>query len=1063
MNVLRATCSLPPPHDALDEGAEQLIFLAREYEAAVAGALPRGGVGAGGAAAPPLVGTTDAAWEHGGVRGALRGERSLWRLLCAVVGVAAPALFRSAQARAAGARPGAAAPVGEGLCLHGGRAEAQGGSGRVFVLSSAPEPYVALLHQLLGWLARNAQDDLPLRSALPGGAGGGDAARDLWHAARAGYVPLRGGPPPFDTGADALEACAAAGGGAHAWLAAAVAASTAPPLDFLLPGVGGSGGGCRGGNPAPLAVARAAWDLAVATAAGGGRGADADAEGGGACGPYDRALLGSVVAGAPLADVAAVAGGGGGAHAIHTWEDALWVSLVQAAAAACAEPEGAFSGAAVGRLLTGGGALRCASGELLAVPARFSPARAAVSLDVGAPARGGAAAAVPGLSERALGSPYATLARAVAAFGKRLADVAGAPRGGGGAADVAGAPRGGGGAIDNEWASATAQLVRDIAHAVERLLLDGYPLASLGACRATPGAYEGGGGGGGRCGTLFAPTSPDGLALHGVTEQVPPAAVPLLRWAALALLALSRHSPLAAGGCVWDASLYSAVDGVVLAYARHLAAASPRFLHAEAVLELAALVHSRPRAVRFLTAWLLSLPYHHGKRGGGGGGRSEGGGDHPREAAQRAWALIKAGQEGCAACRSEAHASCARPACEARKELGARWTLALRSAAALLVLPCAPAPHARAGGGGGGPAPPLAEHGLPLPTPFPHLPAPAKAARLSLLDLTRVTALQLLEADDNANVHFFCAAANALSRSLAGSYCEAEQEDPARAASAAAALLLLHVGLPRSLCGNVADPLLESPAMPPGASGAAAAAAHGVPELAANAEEARTWRVFGEALRAHHGWALLVRRGQPAAPPAPPAPPAPGASGSFAANKFEAEARAKRYVDAGKLHCATLEGLFCGAGGLRVAADRFEGALEALDARLRLDGAPASAFALDPLHLLSPSDCRVEAVGGGGGSRAVLSGAPLLAALRAKAAQWRLELAEQMVAWVTAGGGGGSGEPSISEALFEGTLLQFSAKARALRGAEGGEDPAALAARREARAGLRARLGVRAQ
>lgn len=152
------------------------------------------------------------------------------------------------------------------------------------------------------------------------------------------------------------------------------------------------------------------------------------------------------------------------------------------------------------------------------------------------------------------GLPYATLARAVAAFGKRLAD-------------VAGAPRGGGGAIDNEWASATAQLVRDIAHAVERLLLDGYPLASLGACRATPGAYEGGGGGGGRCGTLFAPTSPDGLALHGVTEQVPPAAVPLLRWAALALLALSRHSPLAAGGCVWDASLYSAVDGVVLAYA----------------------------------------------------------------------------------------------------------------------------------------------------------------------------------------------------------------------------------------------------------------------------------------------------------------------------------------------------------------------------------------------------------------------------------------------------------------------------------------------------------------
>ena len=66
-----------------------------------------------------------------------------------------------------------------------------------------------------------------------------------------------------------------------------------------------------------------------------------------------------------------------------------------------------------------------------------------------------------------------------------------------------------------------------------------------------------------------------------------------------------------------------------------------------------------------------------------------------------------------------------------------------------------------------------------------------------------------------------------------------------------------------------------------------------------------------------------------------------------------------------------------------------------------------------------------------GGAARVPRGEALAGALRARAAGWRVELASEVVHWVTAGDppAGDGQQPSIAVALFEATLLTYAEKA----------------------------------
>ena len=300
-------------------------------------------------------------------------------------------------------------------------------------------------------------------------------------------------------------------------------------------------------------------------------------------------------------------------------------------------------------------------------------------------------------------------------------------------------------------------------------------------------------------------------ALTSSTEQLPPATVPLVRWAAHVVAVVRTHTALSASlRNITESKGVTAGDDLLLLYARHLASEPTHILHAEAVVELVSLCISKERACRMLVALAVALPYDDEERWSAKR-RDVAKNESPRRAFFKAlWEARGRVPEWDGVCDD-----------------------ALRHAAALFVVSLHPpvrpdsviVPTPQKSGGFGvrrnaGPSGlsllavhgnQLAGTGLPLPQPPPHLPADLRATRLELVDFVRITGLQMLGFDPAyaaasptpltgpqlSSTSF--AAANALSRAFAAALPECSEEDHewskfAASPSASAALLFLYKG-----------------------------------------------------------------------------------------------------------------------------------------------------------------------------------------------------------------------------------------------------------------------------
>ena len=363
-----------------DELTSHALYLCNAYTGAAEENLRSLGAGRlreGGGGALPLVGLGEGSGDS--VVAALRQERSLWRLMQAVLRVL-PLLARVAKNRVEGKAHGNAAPLGEGLVLE--RETPWGNSLREY-----HDPHLILLGVLLDWLHTNACDDATAllqqanetprvegraslaasgalqqhhnqggSGAAPWGAGGGGVTAELWRLARCGRLLLRGAPLPPDGGLGALQLARQRGA---PWLAAALCA-VGPAVDEF-PGVGGeeevegtasapspssspsalaaaptpSSAGDRvrrRGNPSRATTEAAALWVAQACS-------PALAIGGS---PFECSLFSCVLGGESLEALLGRLGEAGAREVLGTWEDALWVSVVSATAARCREMEGAM-------------------------------------------------------------------------------------------------------------------------------------------------------------------------------------------------------------------------------------------------------------------------------------------------------------------------------------------------------------------------------------------------------------------------------------------------------------------------------------------------------------------------------------------------------------------------------------------------------------------------------------------------------------------------------------------------------------------------------------------------
>lgn len=1055
-----------------------------------------------------LIGLSSTSADHAGVRGALRVERALWRATGAVCGSFLPAAVEAhAVALAASAIPGGAAPLGDGLAWEGvllgarcvadphaallsavvgvlgenarddarelvaaadslGAATAVDGVGDCYFDNSAAA--AAGLQRPLGngvttdpdATARLDGASTTVCFAAPGeltvtlGASPAVVQRvfrgpalALWQLARCGRVAFPECAPPSDGGVGALEVTSFSGA---PWLAAAML-SASPRKDELAEGdvecdaIGFTSTAqgatefasqlvLRRGNvhsASTAAMASSAVGVVTACISVAQDSGVSSSQGNNEAAAV-AAVLQSLVAGCGSAVLATGSGRASwqASTLVHTFDDAAWCACV---------------GAASARSLT----LSLSQHSRVCLSHAFdssieTPVTASCAL---LQLKRFVESSAGGLATVAVDSPYSQCLFALVEFGEAIA------AGGASAAGVAGSM------CLQRWRDIVlGTLPGDSLSAIFSSRAAAHADAAISSAAHSGSVFETPAGD-----AFFRPLdtvpSPDALLVS--TMPLLPTVVPLLRWGAHAALMLLRHSPLAVLGTAEghgsshgtndgiQKAARCALDDLLVAYARHLASISPRESHAEAVLELARHCTSRTRAVRLLASYVLTLPYHHPPEEGGGSIRVQL--HSPRLEFLAGAALVT------------------------EVTFGGAWGSdivgsALRHAVGVLITGPAEAPsQASASSGmyglvrrpqghtqldtscGGGPL-----GGLPFPQPPPHLPAAARAAGLSLNDFVRCTALQWLGAGPQKQdegqrdlqrspyLHYCVGAANALSRLLA---VQSAGRDADAAASARAALLLLHCGLPTA---NAGDTLVKAFLSVEAREAQAAAACAGVSNvgtsgslanggaavLCAVAGEARCWSAYAQVLRARAAWVASTSRGLPS----PPLLPAPAAATPGSLARAAEEMAVARALDARGLHARVVAGTFLGApsardssgvcGSVADATTALHAAIVTLVTELTMPmpgtrgcllfspDAPSGALIFSP----SGSDGFVTPLSLPSALPTVLPAPRSIAALLAShAAAWLAESALQSARWLC-------GDP-IAAALYEAHLRDYLALA----------------------------------
>lgn len=275
---------------------------------------------------------------------------------------------------------------------------------------------------------------------------------------------------------------------------------------------------------------------------------------------------------------------------------------------------------------------------------------------------------------------------------------------------------------------------------------------------AAVAATSGGSGG-------FSLTAADALGRRGggsdaATAPLRPTLAPLVRFGACFAAFLRRPGTGTAALVGAHAPLSDACDDLTLAYARHLAAATPSVLHVDAVLEAAGVgCASNARAARALTAFVLTLPPH-GPLVGGGDGAAAAAVDGSLMAADDGAGTtseLRPRAEFAAAVARRVSSLAASGQPQAAARLVALVDVAVRAAATLLATVAPAAPRLAAASATALPASEadaLAALGLPLPgLVAAGTPAAAAVAGSALLPVppgvgplgaTRLGALQLL-------------------------------------------------------------------------------------------------------------------------------------------------------------------------------------------------------------------------------------------------------------------------------------------------------------------------------